>query len=81
MALLDRLSDDGTTKEVDGAKAPLLSWHGRIDTVAEDHDGSLTSHHSRGHGRVPLRETGLGGTARCVVWQVSRSVQSITFSP
>jgi hypothetical protein len=31
--------------------------------------------------RVPLGETGLGGTVRCFIWQVSRSVQSITFSP
>ena len=49
MALLDR-PDDDPTKEVDGAKSAAAGvLTDATDTVAEDHDGSLISHHSTGH--------------------------------
>jgi hypothetical protein len=38
-----------------------------IDTVAEHHDGSLTSHHPKGHGPVELAESGATVSAVCPV--------------
>ena len=38
-----------------------------IDTVAEHHDGSLTSHHPKGHGPVELAESGATVNAVCPV--------------